>query len=198
MKVRILVSSLILSILFLPAVANAQTQSDRSSSVEDTSQNARLRENQQKYLNDVSDEEKTRLQSTCIPAQEKVIAVRDRFLTAEAKREEVYNRIDIRLSALQKRLEAQNIDSSIVDLLLATYRKETAAFKAYAAQHQVNLNDTISMDCVEQPDVFKSQLTATRETQKKVSEEVTRLRSMLTADLITSIEALKLKLRTGQ
>lgn len=198
MKARILVCSLLVAVFLPSAVVHAQTTNAQPSSVEDTSQNSRIQVNQERYPANLSDEEKSRLQGVCIAAQEKIISVRDTFLTAEEKREEVYNRIDIRLSALQKRLEAQNIDTSIVDLLLATYRKETSAFKSYAAEHQVNLNDTISMNCTERPEAFRSQLVATRATQKKLSDEVTRLKSMLTADLIASMEALKLKLRTGQ
>jgi hypothetical protein len=198
MKVRILVCALLVAAVLPSVSVTAQTANESTSSVVDTSQNARLQDNQQRYPTTLDDEEKARLQSICISVQEKIIVVRDRFLTAEEKREDTYNRIDIRLSALQKRLEAQNIDTSIVDLLLASYRKETAAFKAFAAEHQVNLNDTISMNCVEKPDVFRSQLIATQTTQQKLFDEGVRLKSMLSADLISSMEALKTKLQMGQ
>lgn len=165
----------------------------QSTTVDDTSLRARIEANVKSYPFTLAEDQKQSLSAKCFPLQEKLRVIRDNLIVREQSRDGAFRRIEARLSVLQKRFDAQGVDTSIIDLLLANYRKDLALYTNAVTQQEVSMNDTVVMDCANNPEQMRSQIEAIRANHNKTVEEIERITTFLQTNILESLESIKEK-----
>lgn len=127
----------------------------------------------------------------CDVIKQKLVNARSRVNSTTTNRENVYGNIERRLAAVQNRLSLQRLDTSVVDLSLASYRIEVTNFKNSADKYLSILDDAILIDCKTDPSAFKSTIIAAREARQLPVNAMKRLRDVYNSTLMAGFKILE-------
>lgn len=143
-----------------------------------------------KFPVSLSDEESSLLSERCTLIQGKLkdaIASVDQSTTT---RESSYEFIESKLYSIQSRFSNQQFDTSIIDLMLASYRLEISNFKIQALTYRNILDDAVEQDCAENPDEFKSTVLAAREARESVQASMLKIRELYKSSITSGFNLL--------
>lgn len=173
------------SILIFAPISVARANIDAQ-----TAFNGRVENYKKKFPNILSDEEKTFITQNCETTKDKIIKVRDSVNATTLNREDNYGDIERRLSAIQSRFSKQGIDTSSIDLMLASYRIEVSNYKKFADEYQVILNDLVAIDCKLDPMGYKSALLSARSSRELVKTSLEKIKSVYNSQVASGFNLL--------
>lgn len=183
-KIFILISTTtFLTSIYSFTIAKAVTESEAEFT-------GRIAVYQKEYPVTLSSEEAQLLAERCILIQNKVIEARDIVNTTIVSREATYGNIERKLAAIQSRLNGQGLDTSVIDLLLASYRIEVSNFKTSAERYESYLNDASAIDCQNNPSAFKSTILAIRDKRQLPVNSMKRIRDLYNSSFANGFEIL--------
>lgn len=188
----------VFSLLIPGAVIAQNTVSGSVSDSSSESQQARIENARSTYPQQLSDDQKAILSTRCTTAQERLRVIAGRLDEREAAIEDVYRLIDRQLAAIQKRLDVHEMDTSIIDLLLISYRRETNSLEEHLNDYKVALGDTISINCSSDPAAFKSLLESTRVSRKNFTDAISAISDTLHTEMKSSFDAIEERLAEDQ
>ncbi|MEK7472316.1 MAG: hypothetical protein AAB624_03670 [Patescibacteria group bacterium] len=145
----------------------------------------------------LNEKEKTRLSDRCAKAQEKLIKIADALDTRSLIITKKYDLIEVHLIAVQKRLTTQEIDTSIIDLLLTSFQRLTSQYDSALVDYQNALDDATQVGCTGEPEVFKALLEDVRAKRQVFVNSVEAIKNFTLTDLKTSFDALRARLKSG-
>lgn len=192
---RLTVILLTLATLF-PAIALAQNTVS-GSVMRDSSESSEERTSAAKaaFPQQLSDEQKQHIASRCKIAQERLDAIAGRLDDRGSSLLQVYSMVDRNLAAIQKRLNAHQTDTSIIDIFLISYRRQSNDLSAALENYSHALGDVVSVDCVSDPTAFKSLLENARVKRKDLSDAILMVSNTVNNDMRSSFTSLREQLR---
>lgn len=152
---------------------------------------ARLEQLQASYPVKLTDQEKADVARRCVAAQTNIQAIADRLATIQASRDLIYADILNELKLTQRRLIAQQIDTSEIDLLLASYTTGRSGYLSSLSDYHTALTDAATLDCVNNPELFRSAVEGLRASRKRVVDQVNMLRELISSDVKTSFDTIR-------
>lgn len=144
----------------------------------------------------LSEKEQTRLASRCAKAQEKLTKIAYALDTRSLIITKKYDLIEVHLIAVQKRLTVQQIDTSIIDLLLTNFQKLTSQYDTALLDYHNALDDAVVVDCASEPETFKALLEDVRTKRQVFVNSVKDVKDFTRVDLKTSFDALRARLKS--
>lgn len=143
-----------------------------------------------KFPVSLSSEESSLLSERCTLIQSKLKDAITSVDQSTATRESSYEFIESKLYSIQSRFSNQQLDTSIIDLMLASYRLEISNFKIQALTYRNILDDAVEQDCAESPDKFKSTILAAREARELVQESMIKIRALYNSSISSGFKSL--------
>lgn len=138
--------------------------------------------------------EKNNISKRCTKAQEKLSKISTRLSVRGPAIAAKYSRIELHLSAIQKRLAAQQIDTSIIDLLITNFQQLSSDYNTSLNSFQASLSDAVSFDCASEPVTFKALLEDVRAKRKIFVNSIEAIKNFTKEDLKTSFDDLRTRL----
>jgi hypothetical protein len=145
---------------------------------------------EKEYPVSLTQEENQLLVERCALIQNKIIEARDIVNETIVSREASYGNIERKLAAIQSRLSGQGLDTSVIDLMLASYRIEVSNFKTSAERYGSTLNDASAINCQKNPVAFKSTVLAIRDKRQLPVNSMKRIRDLYTSSFMSGFEIL--------
>jgi hypothetical protein len=143
------------------------------------------------YPVNLTSDESQLLKENCLVIQQKLIKTRDNIDETIVSREASYGYIERRLSSIQSRLTTQGIDTSIIDLMLASYRVEVNNFKNSAEAYRLTISDAIVLDCINKPGEFKSTILTARSNRLLTVKAMQSIRELYTSSITNGFKLLE-------
>jgi hypothetical protein len=185
---KVVLLSLAITLFFIPALAVAQSDGTLNSSEERLSR--ALNSNQIK----LDDEARLELSNKCKNAQ---IIIRQLQIEAEKSvilRIKTYSSINADLQAIKLRMLRQGSDASETELLTGKMQQIIDQFTVDADKYGTTLNDLVSIDCTEKPELFLAGLLLARTQRTKLYSESTSIKSLVNNSNQTIFYQLKKRL----
>lgn len=151
----------------------------------------RIGEYQNDYPITLTTEDAQLISDGCDVIKQKVVEARNHINNVTINRENIYGNIERRLAAVQNRLSLQRLDTSAIDLSLASYRIEVSNFKNSADKYANILNDAISIDCKTNPSAFKSAILAARDARQYPVNAMERVRDVYNSTILNGFKILE-------
>lgn len=196
-RLKFLAITLVFITLFpVVAIGLEDDGSTAVSSEHETNQTDRLERAKRTFPIRLSEKETKRLASRCAVAQKNLAKISIRLKNRSTKITRKYDLIELHLAAVQKRLSNQQIDTSIIDLLLANFSKSTSEYEVALSNYQLALDDAVTVDCAAEPLGFKALLEDVRAKRQVFVNEVKAIKDFTKGDLKTSFDALRARLKS--
>lgn len=185
------------SIIFLLLVLTFTSTTSVSVKANTNDQNTfsyRVENYKKRFPTNLNEEELKIIIDKCDSVKSKFVKIRDSVNATTLKREDTYGDVERRLSAIQSRFDKQGIDSSVIDLMLASYRIEVSNFKNSADEYQTILNDIVAIDCISDPSALKSAVTSARFARDSTKTAVTKVKEAYNVQVVTGFDLLNKQL----
>lgn len=182
---------LLLGMLFISRQVIAQNDSQVS---DDNGLPERLAAYQSSYPVKLSDQELNELSASCSGSQIKLKAILTSTQNVSISREQIYEKTDSRLSAVRSRLSTHAIDTSDIDDVLIDYRKIVTGIDDSLNYYIQVLKDVSTMNCSNNPSLFRSALEAARAARKDVADNANQIPDFLSGKLQSSFDQIAAKL----
>jgi len=191
MRFKLIAGTFLMALCFT-YVAYAQEDSLGADYATDA-RNARITKLKETYRIVLDETERQRIVMRCVPAQKRLLAIEGRLVASADKRRKIYQGIIDDLNKIRVRLLNQEVDTSSVDLLIATYQEKLEFFNARVQSYDISLEDSVVVDCQDKPDDFRAALEGVRANRKLVADASGELAELTRSDLKTSLERIALK-----
>lgn len=156
----------------------------------------RIKQTRKSFPIRLSEKEQTRLAARCAKAQTRLGITLDTLNHRSTSITKRYDLIELHLAAIQKRLISQQIDTSIIDLLITNFMKLTTLYDIALLDYQTALSDASSVDCTSEPETFKALLENVRAKRQVFVNSVEDIKDFTKGDLKTSFDALRARLKS--
>lgn len=193
-KLKFIVLILAIFIVF-PVVAFAEEEVESEPTSSET-QTERVERAKKTYPVRLNEKEKENLAERCSKAQVKLSKIATRLEVRGAAIATKYSRIELHLAAVQKRLTAQQIDTTVIDSLITKFQQLSSEYATALANFQASLGDAAAFDCASDPAAFKALLEDVREKRKAFASSVETVKNFTKEDLKTGFDDLRTKLNT--
>lgn len=160
----------------------------------DIASSKRLSEYEKMYPVTLTQEEAQDVTERCLTVQKKILEAKSRVDDSIISREASYGNIEKKLASIQSRLAKQHLDTSVIDLMLASYRIEVSNFKLNAESYSTVLTDASTIDCQNNPSLFKASILAAREARSKTVQSVKDIRDLYGSSLLDGFKLLETQL----
>jgi len=157
----------------------------------DIASTKRLSEYEKLFPVTLTQEETQDVSERCPIVQKKLLEAKNRVDESILSREATYGNIEKKLASIQSRLAIQHLDTSVIDLMLASYRIEVSNFKLSAEGYSTILTDSSIIDCQNNPGLFKSSILAARDARSKTLKSVMSIRDLYKSSLLDGFELLE-------
>ena len=125
----------------------------------------------------MSDAHIERIRSNCIEAQTKLTRLHTADALLRVNRGQLYEQILTKLmSPFNSRVALNNLNSSELVSIAATYQQQLAAFRTNYQQYEEVLSAALKINCTDQPVAFYDKVTEARDKRKKVHESTLELK----------------------
>ncbi len=162
----------------------------------DATRAARVEQTKLAYPIRLSDQEKTTLANHCKKAQVNLSKIKIRLEARESIISTKYNLIDLHITAVQKRLASEGVDTSIIDLLLTSFQRLSMEHQQAFVSYQLALDDATAIDCAADPQTFKALIEDVRTKRQEFVSSINAVKDFSGADLKTSFDALRTRLNS--
>lgn len=179
-------SLLIITLSFFNLSSYAVAQySDASTLFREDARAARLNSLNEQFDISLSDEDRALISLRCTTAQTALTKIRDRAKVVREGRTSTYANVVSGLTILKAIFERDQLDSSMLDLLIVSYQQKTTTFNGELEGFIVALNDAIEINCTQNPNEFMLFLEGTRLQQEEVIQ-ASRAIDVLSATVLPS------------
>lgn len=169
-----MIKRILICILFLAAVLPATGYAvEPAPSTIDT----RLSQALVDYKIELSDEAKNNIASKCLLVQNLLENLQLNTEAIISKRIDTYSFIQEELQAIKIRMIRQGADASETDLLTGKIEFALENFSSLAETYKIALNDTVNVNCQENPQYFQASLVLLRTHRAKLLESAQALKS---------------------
>lgn len=172
------------------------TEQQQAEHVEEDKRIERIDTAKNLYPVRLNEKEKANLSKRCSKAQDKLSKIATRLEVRSATTTTKYSRIELHLTAVQKRLAAQQIDTTVIDALIVNFQELVSGYAAALAGFQASLGDASTFDCATDPAAFKALLEDVRDKRKTFVDAVDAVKSFAKEDLKTGFDDLRTRLNT--
>ena len=149
-------------------------------------------QSQQLVVDDVS---KAMLAQKCAAAQKILTGVQERSSKQIILITNTYSGIQKEMLAIELRMSRQGADASEIELLIGKLQQKLDQFTISANTYGTSLDDTITVDCAQRPELFKAGLVMLRAHQGELQATVQNLYITLQNAQRETFEQLKNRLR---
>lgn len=163
---------LFLIVLFLPVTASAEDFNP------ETPQDRLMKAMQIQGLS-LSDTDKQNLAQKCQAAQEKLTFLREKTDTLARQRIEDFTVIQKELLAMKLRMARQGVDASEIDLLIGKIQQSIDSFLLASNTYGSTIDDLVSINCAERPELFKAGLIMLRGQNLQLVEAADEMNSII-------------------
>lgn len=179
-------SLLIITLSFFNLTSYAVAQySDASTLFREDARAARLNSLSEQFDISLSDEDRALISLRCTTAQSALTKIRDRAKVVRESRTSTYASVVSGLTILKAIFERDQLDSSMLDLLIVSYQQKTTTFNGELEGFIVALNDAIEINCTQNPNEFMLFLEGSRLQQEEVIQ-ASRAIDVLSATVLPS------------
>jgi len=190
---------LLVSLLVLFSIpVSVRAENIVSGTVEDeqSSENKKnyLGEAKRTYPVSLNERERSRLESRCGVALARLSNIADKLDSKSPDMTKKYELIEKHVSAIQKRLTNQGLDTAVIDAFLSSFITLIDDYKAKLEAYKLSLNYLTETDCKADPEAFRSLLEDARTKRREFASAVGALNSLIQKDLRSSLEEIKNKL----
>lgn len=186
------IAVLIAGMFSMAAKVTAQSSDMKSQ----TTLEQRLAVRQAAHKSDLTGLSMSRITTRCTAAQTKLSNLKTKREAAFEKRQAVYKSLSVKLENISKNLKKQQVNTQE---LVATQEKYDMALSRYlitAEKYKVALDDTITIDCEQNPNGFFASLLDSRKMRAQLSTEAAAIKNVL-PELSSSLSSVKLSLIKG-
>lgn len=121
-----------------------------------------------------------RIRSNCIEAQTKLTQLHTADTLLRVNRGQLYEQILTKLmSPFNSRVALNNLNSSELVSIAATYQRQLTAFRTNYQQYEETLSSVLKINCTDQPVAFYDKVTEAREKRQKVHESTLQLKQSI-------------------
>ncbi len=144
----------------------------------------------------LSEKEQARLASRCVRAQEKLSKISDRLDVRSPIITKKYDLINLHLLAVQKRLGIQQVDTSIIDLLITSFQQLADDYDTALADYHNALDDVTVVGCTSDPQTFKALLEDVRAKRLVFVDSLEAIGNFTKTELKTGFDDLRTRLNS--
>lgn len=155
----------------------------------------RISEYSKRFPVSLSDDERNLLSERCALIQDRLADAITSVKQSTINRESSYSFIENRLYSIQGRFSNQQLDTSIIDLMLADYRFEVSNFKIQALTYSNILNDAVDQDCRVSPEKFKSTILAARASRESLRVSMLKIRELYYSSITNGFKSLESQIK---
>ncbi len=163
---------------------------------EDTTLAQRLEQYKDAYPQNLTDDQLAAISAACPRAKSALSDLPSRLAATKLTYVGAYSLVDARLTAIQKRLNLQHIDTSTIDLLLANYRRSIQRFEAAVDNYEQALRDIEALDCSDAVG-FEASLQAIRGYQADSVKSAGDIAAYLKTNLVQSFSVISKTITGG-
>lgn len=121
-----------------------------------------------------------RIRSNCIEAQTKLTQLHTADTLLRVNRGQLYEQILTKLmSPFNSRVALNNLSSSELVSIAATYQQQLAAFRTNYQQYEETLSAALKINCTDQPVAFYDKVAEARDKRKKVHDSTLELKQSI-------------------
>lgn len=194
----VLMTTALVGSAFLPVRASAQEGGlAEPGAYSRDARNARISDIRQKLKITLNDKERQLVSERCEQAQSALAKISDRLEVTAAKRTETYQSVITTLSILRASFANRQIDVSNLELLIVTYQTELDDFNDAVRAYEVALDDSVLVDCRQNPEDFRAALEGVRIARRDVVEAAQKISETTDSTLNTTLDSLRLRLQTS-
>lgn len=151
----------------------------------------RLKEKKDALKAKLTATQEKRLKERCAGSQGTLRSFTAKVKGIQTSREKVYSNLVNRLTTLQTKLKAQNVDTAELDAEITALNTKIEAYKVDLAAYQQTLADLAAMNCTEDPAAFKASLESARTALQKVHQDAKDIRAYVKDTIKPTLEKLK-------
>lgn len=155
----------------------------------------RISEYSKRFPVSLSDDERNLLSERCALIQDRLADAITSVKQSTINRESSYSFIENRLYSIQGRFSNQQLDTSIIDLMLADYRFEVSNFKIQALTYSNIINDAVDQDCRVSPEKFKSTILAARASRESLRASMLKIRELYYSSITNGFKSLESQIK---
>lgn len=174
-----------------PKVAQNQTTAEE--------RNAKLKERLDKRKAELkvklSAIQEKRVQTRCKNSQTFTTKISTRATNIEANRSQKHSTVVDRLTTLQNKLEAKNIDSAGLPAQITELKAKIAVFNTDWAAYKEAVADVSEMDCVADPNAFKASLESARASLKKVRADSADIKAYIKTTIKPTLQTIRVQVQ---
>ncbi len=135
--------------------------------------------------------EDARVKLRCKASQESIKVISTKAKEVKVTREDVYSKIDTKLTALSAALKKHSVDTTELDAEIIELEAKIATFKTDMASLRQAASDVSNMDCTADPSGFKASLDTLRTARETLSKDSIAIRSYIKDTIKPTLETLK-------
>ena len=159
----------------------------------------RLSERKAELKTKLTTAEQTRLKDKCKPAQTGgVSSLYGRIKGIETSRSEVYKNLTDRLTSLDEKLKAKNVDTTKLEAEIATLKTKIATFESDLAKYKQAVLDLKSMDCASDPTSFKASLEKARSLREQVNKDAQEIKTYVNDTIKPTLKEIRATLEAKE
>lgn len=218
MKARISVAlgiGLLLPLFAVGAVFaqdSSQTTTNTTTQTDDTSttETKPLTDAQKKEMNARTEKRKAeaklkltavqqkRIQARCKNAQGLVRSVGVKVKGVETSRTKIHANLVERLTELQTKLDAKNVDTTQLKAEIAELKVKIATFDTDLAAYKQLVADLAELDCTADPAAFKTSLDSARASLQKVRDDAVAVRTYVKDTIKPTLKSIQTQLESAE
>ena len=168
-----------------------QTNETGSQADRRAEQEARKLERQQAVEAVIDQVRQTRVSQRCAAAQGKISAAVTRADSLEQNRTTIYNTVSTKLSGLVDRLNAAEVDTTVLAEQVTAYDSVVAEFFALLDNYQLALSDAAGIDCEEDTEGFILALDDARKLREQLKTKAQEIRSWVRDTIVPTLMDIK-------
>jgi phage shock protein A len=151
----------------------------------------RIEERKAALKTKITSTEEARLKLRCKASQGTVSSLKGKVTGIETSRDKVYDGLVARLTSLQTKLKAQDVDTAVLDSEITVLQTKITTFKADLTAYKAAVTDLAGMECATDPTGFKASLEAARAAREKVKKDATDIRTYVTATIKPTLQQIR-------
>jgi hypothetical protein len=160
----------------------------------DDARTARLSSLISRYRVVLSDVERSRLIERCVNTQGTLKQLLAKVEVSTAERLAVYGNVIDDLVVLRGLIAKKELDASSLELLIVDYQNAQRGFTSATAAYSVAIEDSIAVDCVQDPLSFRASIEGVREARRQSSVAASVFNDLSDANLETTFDTIKARL----
>lgn len=139
-----------------------------------------------------------KLKVACKPAQVKTSTLKTKLGLISTNRTTTYANITAKLTTLQTKVKAANVDTTDLDAQLTQLKTLVTTFNTDLKNYTQAVSDTAAIDCVADPTGFQASIEAARALHDKLLTDSAAIKTYLSDTIKPTLQTLKTQLEAAE